>query len=334
MRAPLVLALLAAVALPFIASAAPTPAYRLTDSIAGPDGAWDYARIDDTGQRLYVARGNTVTVVDLATKAVTSIESVQRGHAVVPLPGGRLLVTSGNDSTVRLIDLPSGREIASIAVGKKPDAAILDATATHAYVMNADSGTISVIDLAIAKIVKTIVVKPALEYAAFGADGTLFVNDEDSSAIETIDVARGTVGKPIALPGCEGPTGLGYDASHDRLIAACTNGKAAIVDVRARRLAGLVAIGTGPDAVIIDAKRGFAFIPCGASGVLEILPMGGKTVERVATIKTEIGARTGALDLKSGTIYLPTAKFGPPVVGTKRPPMIPGSFHILSVRPA
>jgi YVTN family beta-propeller protein len=333
MRAP-ILALLAAVALPLVASAAPTPAYRVTESIAGPDGGWDYARVDDAGQRLYVARADAVMMVDLATKVVSSIETLQRGHAVVPLPGGGLLVTSGNDGTVRLVDPANGRERASIAVGKKPDAAILDASATHAYVMNADSGTISVIDLATAKVSKTIVVKPALEYAAFGADGTLFVNDEDANEIETIDVARGTMGKPIPLPGCEGPTGLGYDARHDRLIAACANGKASIVDVKARRLAGLVAIGKGPDAVIIDANRGLAFIPCGASGVLEILSMGGKTVERVATVKTEIGARTGALDLKTGTIYLPTAKFGPPVVGTKRPPMIPGSFHVLSVRPA
>ncbi|MEG3178684.1 YncE family protein [Sphingomonas sp. RB3P16] len=333
MRAP-ILSLLAAAALPLVASAAPTPAYRLTESIAGPDGGWDYARVDDAGQRLYVARGDAVTVVNLATKAVSSIEALQRGHAVVPLPGGKLLVTSGNDGTVRLVDLANGRESASIAVGKKPDAAILDATAKHAYVMNAGSGTISVINLATAKVVKTIAVKPALEYAAFSTNDMLFVNDEDANEIETIDVVRGAMGKPIPLPGCEGPTGLGYDARHDRLIAACANGKAAIVDVTAQRLTALVAIGAGPDAVVIDAKRGLAFIPCGANGVLEILSIGGMTVERVATVKTEIGARTGALDSKTGTIYLPTAKFGPPVVGTKRQPMIPGSFHILSVRPA
>ncbi|WP_218277160.1 hypothetical protein, partial [Pseudomonas sp. GW531-E2] len=78
-----------------------------------------------------------------------------------------------------MLDPATGTESATIAVGKKPDAAILDPTKTHAYVMNATSGTVSVIDLATAKLTQTITVKPALEYAAFAADGTLFINNEE-----------------------------------------------------------------------------------------------------------------------------------------------------------
>ncbi|PMU93282.1 YncE family protein, partial [Pseudomonas sp. GP01-A4] len=90
----------------------------------------DYARTDDDGTHLYVARGTSVTVVDLATGKVSSIGNVQRGHAAVPLPGGALLVTSGTDGTVRVLDPATGTESATIAVGKKPDAAILDPTKT------------------------------------------------------------------------------------------------------------------------------------------------------------------------------------------------------------
>ena len=334
MRPQSLLAAFVALALPLAGGAAAAPRYVVATAIAGPDGPWDYARTDDEGTHLYIARGNNVTVVDLATRKVSSIGNVQRGHAALPLPGGALLVSSGTDGTVRLLDPVSGSETATIAVGKKPDAAILDPAKTHAYVMNATSGTVSVIDLATAKLTKTIAVKPALEYAAFSADGTLFINNEDANEIETVDVARGVAGSPIPLLGCDAPTGLAYDKPHNRLIAACANGKAAVVDVATRTLTSLIAIGAGPDAVILDEARHLAFVPCGKDGVLDILSLAGAAVTHVGTVKTEVGARTGALDPKTGTLYLPSAKFGPAPAGGGRPAMLPGTFHILVVRPA
>lgn len=318
-----------------LATSGAAPVYHVTGSIAGPDGSWDYARVDPTAHRLYVARSGSVTVVDLAAGgSVTSWGELARGHAVLPLPGNRLLVTSGNDATVRFFDTVSGKQIASIAVGKKADAAIYDAPRHRAFVMNSGSGTISVIDTDKMAVTSTITVKPALEYAALAKDGTLFVNDEDANEIEVIDVARGKAGKPIALSGCEGPTGLGYDAKHNALIASCGNGKAALVDAATRRLVGLVDIGKGADAVIMDDMRRLAFIPCGGDGVLDILSLdapGG--IARVGRVNTETGARTGALDPATGAIYLPTAKFGPPATAGGRRSFVPGSFHILVVTP-
>lgn len=333
MRRPSLLAVFAVAATPVTIAASPAPTYTVAQSIAGPDGSWDYASVDDDGRHVYIARSTAVTVLDLASGAVSSFGAVERGHAVVPLRDGKLLVTSGTDGTVRVFDPHSGVATATIRVGKKPDAALLDRSGTHAFVMNADSGTVSVIDLATARVTRTIMVKPALEYAAFGADGTLFVNNEASDEIETVDVARGVAGKAIALPGCSTPTGLGYDTAHDRLIASCGNGKTAVVDARRRQLVALVDIGAGPDAVIIDEARGLAFIPCGKDGVLDMLSLTGSTVTKTGTIKTEVGARTGALDRRTGALYLPTAKFGTPAAGGGRPAMVAGSFHILVVKP-
>jgi YVTN family beta-propeller protein len=315
------------------AADAGAPSYKVTGSIAGPDGSWDYARVDAAGAHLYVARGNAVTVVDLAAGTAASIGAVQRGHAVVPLPGDRLLVTSGTDGSVRFLDAKDGRELANVPTGKKPDAAIVDAEGRRAFVMNSDSGTVSELDTAAMRVTRTIPVKPALEYAALDGD-TLFINDEELNEIETVDLAKGVAGAPIAMPGCEGPTGLALDAAHGRLISACANGKAAIVDIRARKLVGLVAIGLGPDAVILDAARGLAFVPCGKDGVLDILSIASDRVTHVGRVVTEKGAKTGALDARTGTIYLPTAQFGPPTQAGGRPVPVAGSFHILVVRPS
>lgn len=318
----------------FMTAAAPAaPTYGVSGSIPGPDGGWDYASVDPITHRLYVARSNAVTVVDLASATASSFGDLQRGHAVVPLADGRLLATSGTDGTVRFFSASDGKQISSVAVGRKPDAAILDATGKRAIVMNADSGTVSVIDTATMRVTQTLAAKPGLEYAALVGD-TLFVNDEDLGELETIDIAKGKLGKPIALAGCKGPTGLGFDSRNGRLISSCANGKAAIVDAKARKLTALVDIGKGPDAVIIDEKRALAFIPCGRDGVLDILSLASsKTVTRVARVTTEAGARTGALDPETGAIYLPTAKFGAPAQPGNRPGPVAGSFHILVVKP-
>lgn len=322
-------ALLCAAATPALAQS-----YSVTGSIPGPDGSWDYAQVDPAGEHLYVARGESVTVVDLASGSVSSIGSVQRGHAAVPLANGHLLVTSGTDGTVRFLDTADGHELAKLPVGKKPDAAILDHTGSRAYVMNADSGTVSVIDMVAMKVSATIQVKEALEYGAIEGS-TLYINNEDAGEIDTVDLIKRVAGKPIAMPGCEAPSGLALDAPHHRLISACANGKAAVVDTRTRKLVSLIDIGVGPDAVILDAARNLAFIPAGKDGVLDILSLASPTkVEHVGRVTTEPGARTGALDLKTGTIYLPTAKFGPPAQPGGRPVPEPGSFHVLVVKPS
>ena len=181
--------------------------------------------------------------------------------------------------------------------------------------------------------VRTISVVPGLEFAAISGR-TLFINNEDRNEIEVVDLDKGVTGAPIKLTGCEEPSGLALDAVHGRLISACANGTAAVTDVASRRLSQLVAIGHGPDAVILDAARSLAFIPAGKDGVLDVLDLSdAKKVTHKAAIRTGVGARTGALDPLTGAIYLPTAKLAPAAAGA-RPRVVPGSFHVLVVKPS
>jgi YVTN family beta-propeller protein len=313
------------------AAPVPAPSYKVTGSIAVPDGGWDYAKVDPKTGKLYVARTDSVTIVDLKSQAVSSIGKIVRGHAVVPIADTTLLlVSSGRDDSVRILDTATGTEKAKIAVGSDPDAALYDGITKHAFVMNAKAGTVSIIDPIAATVVGTITLKPGLEFAV-GAGSTLYVNNEDENEIETADMVTGKAGAAIPLTGCTGPTGLGYDKQRNRLISACANGKAAVVDL-ATRTVSLLAIGLGPDAVIMDRPRGVALIPCGKDGTLSVIDIaspGAATV--IATVPTEPGARTGAVDRRDGMVYLPSARFGPPAAAGGRPTMIPGSAHILVV---
>jgi hypothetical protein len=57
------------------------------------------------------------------------------------------------------------------------------------------------------------------------------------------------------------------------------------------------------------------------------------------SVKTQTGARTMAVDRKTGNVFLSIAEFGPrpdptPANPQPRPPMLPGTFSVLVMAPA
>ncbi len=77
-------------------------------------------------------------------------------------------------------------------------------------------------------------------------------------------------------------------------------------------------------------------------GTLTIIKsIGNDRYEVVQNLATEDGARTMALDSKTGAVYLSTAKLGPPSAPTQQnpnpprhPTVIAGSFKVLVARPS
>jgi hypothetical protein len=307
--------------------------YQVESRIAAPgDGGWDLATFDAVAKRVYVTHGAIVVAADVVHGTASApFSGIDRGHTAVPIAGQPLLaVTSGHDNSVRLFNTNSGAEVARIAVGTDPDAAFYDADAGRLVVMNAKSGTVSLVDPIARKVAATITLKPGLEIGTNDGD-TLLVNNEDLSELETANLRTGQAGPTIPLTGCQGPTGLAFDPATGQAISACANHKAAVVDVRNHRVTALLDIDAGPDTVLIDQKRRMALIPCGRDGTLILIALdGGAHV--VGRVTTEAGARTGALDPDSGTVYLPTADLAPAAAGG-RPQPKPGTFHILVVAP-
>jgi DNA-binding beta-propeller fold protein YncE len=333
------LATLAAAALAAGASAAP-PSYSVTGHIKVDDGGWDYASYDPAHGRVFISRSaGAVTVVDVATKAVNTltIPGSGRMHESLPLNhGALLLVTDGTANVAHLIDPATGASVADVPTGTKPDAAAFDPASGLALVMNGKSGDVTFIDPATHVAVATVAVGGALEFAATDGAGKAFVNIEDQNQIGVIDTKAHTLIGHYALTGCDSPSGLAYAPGAGVLIAACANKVAKVLSAADGHDIATLAIGAGPDAVIYDPVRKLAFIPCGRDGVLEVIAVRGPSdVAVVATVTTQVGARTGTVDPATGAIYLPTAQFQPPATpGGGRPTAIPGTFEILVVTPA
>lgn len=333
--------LLGAAALTLVALTAPAalaqtaPSYAVSDHVKGPDGGFDYASFDPVHRRVYVSRTGGVLALDVDTQTVTGhLTDAQRSHEVLPLAdGAQVLVTDSGTNSAHLADALSGRKLAEIPTGQKPDAALFDPSSGLALVMNGGSGDVTLIDPVAQKAVGRIAVGGGLEFGVADGAGKVFVNIEDQNRLAALDVKSKTVLARYALPGCEGPTGLAFAADAGVLISACANRVALVVRASDGHVLKTLAIGAGPDAVIYDAERRLAFIPCGRDGVLEVIAVhGAEDIAVVQTVKTMVGAKTGALDPKTGALYLPTARRAPAASGGKSP-VIPGTFEILVVAP-
>jgi hypothetical protein len=116
------------------------------------------------------------------------------------------------------------------------------------------------------------------------------------------------------------------------LISACANGVAKLTRARDLQPLGQIAIGPRPDGAFADEARHRAYIPSGGDGTLTVIDTSASLPRKIATVATEVGARTGTVDPSTGTVYSIAAKFGPPPAGGGRPPILPGSVELLVIR--
>jgi len=326
-----VLAVLAALAVAALAPAASGQgtAYRVIERVAGPDGGWDYVRVDPAAGRVFVTRGTSVMALELKTgRLVEGLAPGVRLHIALPVNGGReILVTNGGSDSVAFADARTGAVLARTPTGKGPDAATFDPRSSLVLVMDHAAGDVTLVDPRTRKAAGSVQIGGALEEASVDGKGLGFVNVESAGEVAVIDIAGRKVLRRIKLDGCEGPTGSAYDAQ-DRLLLVACQGATALVDPAAGKVVQTLPTGQGADGVVYDPVRRLAFTPAGRDGTLSVIAIEKGRGRIVQTLETQKGARTLALDERTGRIYLPSAQY---TVADGRFSIVPGTFHILVV---
>jgi hypothetical protein len=314
------------------AHAAPGPSgLQVVGKIAGPDGGWDYASYDPAHNRVLVAHGTQVLAIDAASGALNAnFAAGDHLHAVVPVPGqGVIVTTNSGDSSARILDAADGHLIASVPTAKDADGAIFDPSSGLVIVVDGDAGEVTLVDPKAHNSPGSITIGDSLEFPAVDGKGKLFVNVESKNEIAVVDIATRKVVARYPMPGCQRPTGLAYVAG-GRLVVACGAGAADLLDAASGHEIATFKIGGFPDAVLYDPARALAYIPSGLTGTLTVIALKGSADNTVIdTVPTQIGARTGAVDPKSGRIWLPTAEYQLPVPAGQRPTPKPGTFQVL-----
>ncbi len=134
------------------------PLYQQTAKwTIGGDGGWDYLTLDPDGNRLFVAHGTSILVIDLATGKQVGEIPATGAHGVALVPDKHLGFSSnGRAGTVTVFDSQTLKPQSDIKVGENPDAIIYDPHSKHVIVMNGRSKDLMAIDPATLKVDATI----------------------------------------------------------------------------------------------------------------------------------------------------------------------------------
>ena len=114
--------------------------------------------VDPAGQRAAISNygsedepGETLTLVDLRTSSVTTIDLAPRArpHGIAWMPDGRrLVVTTEGSNTLSVVDLVERRVVDAIETGgEQPHMVVVDRSGRFAWVTQIASGSVSRIDL-------------------------------------------------------------------------------------------------------------------------------------------------------------------------------------------
>lgn len=302
------------------------PDYRVTKSVAlGSGERWDFVTFDPTGKRVYIAHGDHVTVVD-ATKGevIGQIGTFPGGtHGIaISAETHQGYTDDGKAGTATVFDLTSLRPSKKIPAAPGADGIIYEPITGHIFVINGDSGSLTVIDPKTNTSIATINVGAGLEAGLADGKGALFVDGAENHDIVKIDAKSNKVEAHFEMPACKKPHGLALDSETRRLIATCANNILVVVDADSGANVATLPIGSGSDGAAFDPIRKMIFSSNGDGTLSVIREKDAQTFISAATIKTARGARTMAIDPKTGRLFLVAAdiaKIDPPITPGGRP---------------
>ncbi len=323
-----------------VAAIAAPPAYKVVNKIKiGGATRWDYVYVDSANHRLYVSHATQTEVVDTNTdKVVGMIPGTNGVHGIaVANDLNRGFTSDGMDNDVTIFDLKTLAVLGKVKTGTNPDAIIYEPTTHRVLTFNGRSSDSTIFDAKTGDVVAAAVpVGGKPEFAQVDGKGHVYFNLEDKAEIGEIDAKAAAVTKHYSIAPCEEPSGLAINPKNNYLYSVCGNKLMIISDPAAGKVVGQAAIGQGPDGVAFD--DGYAFSANGRDGNITMV---GETspgkFEAVATIPTQVFARTIGSDQKAHKLYLPDAEYGPPPAppaGGGRPgraQALPDSFEIIVV---
>ena len=308
--------------------------YVFDKKIAVPgDGGYDYIAIDSVNNHLFVSHGTAFNVVDLATEQpIGVIEGMKGVHGIAIVNAvNKGFISDGRGKSVVVVDLKTFEKVKTIDLpAEDEDGIIYDPYSEKVYVFCGDSKAVCVIDIHTLAMVKQIDLGGGPEFAVSDGKGLIFNNIEDLSVLKVIDAKTLAVKASYPLAPCGGPTGLAFDAGHQRLFTGCRANKGlSVVDAVSGKVVTTLPIGAGVDAVVYDAADKLIFCSNGDATTTIIRQDGADQYSVVQTLATQPRAKTMAMDMRTKKLYLSAPQFE---TGTRK--VVPGTFAIYVYKPA
>ena len=310
-------------------------------SISGDTG-WDYITADSEGRRLYVPHGIEVVVLDLDSGAIVGKVAGLKGvHGVaIAREFGRGFISTADPGSVTIFDLKTLAVIDKLRVGDDPNGIIYDPRTQRVFSADRGSRRVTAIDAKTGKIAgATEDLGGRTEHLAADEAGHVFLNMPDIGKLHKLDAQSLKVMETWPLdPPCGQPSSMDVDRVNNRVFVGCRSGLFTVVDGSTGKIVATHPIGLGVDGLEYDPKTALIYVSTGGGdGALSIFHQ--ESLDKYALVENVMtlpGARTMALDQKSGRVCLPVADLGPLSITTAktprpRAPAIPGTFSVLVV---
>jgi DNA-binding beta-propeller fold protein YncE len=273
------------------------------------EGGTDYLTAEAGTSRVFVTRSTHVMVVDGVTGQVLGdIPDTPGVHGVGIAPkAGRGFTTNRGNETVTMFDLKTLAVVKQIKVGSGLDGIMYDAADDKIILTNHSrpAGTLTAINPASGEIVATVELEDTSpEGAAADGKGHIFVNNEGKNTMQVVDVKTWKTTASWPLAPCDGPTGIAYDKTTNRIFSGC-NKTSVVLDADTGKVVATIANGTRVDALGWDPSTKLVYIPNGAQGNVTVAHQNSPdTYSIVATVDTVPGAKTISVDPVTHKAYL------------------------------
>jgi hypothetical protein len=320
--------------------AAAGPYQILKKATVGGDGGFDYIFADVEGRRLYIPRRSGLSVFNLDTlEPAGGIESVKSGGAAVDPKSHHGFSTT---KPITMWDSNTLQVIKTIDVTGGPDGIMFDSYNERIWILGHQPPYVTVIDAKDGTVVGTVDLVGTAEQATSDGKGTVYVNVSDKGGVAVVNAKNLTVtaNYDLSSKGIHG-SGMAVDAKNHVLFAYYRDPKPVVVILNADNGNVLTTLptGEGVDTVAFNPATMEAISTENAGSVTIIKENSPTSFSIEQTLQTMAGAKTVALDTKTGHLFTMTAEYGPPAADAKpgaagrpaRGPMVPGSFSILMI---
>ena len=314
-------------------------AYSVTRAVAlGAPDSWDYVTFDASSQRVFVAHGDRLTVVDGRSGVIVGqVEGAPGGtHGIALVPSiQRGYTDDGEAGRIKVFDMKTLKIVDDLPAQPDADGAILDPTSGHIFVMTGDSGKVTIVDPKTDRVLANVDAGGKLEFAASGHNGKVYVEGEEKREIVRIDASTNQIDAKWPIKVCESPHGLAIDTDSHRLFASCANSKLVVINADDGSVVATLPIGQGTDATAFDPGRHLIFSSNGRSGDITVIREVSPSKYIVAgTVKTFVTARTMSIDPVSGRLYVVAGEVEKASSTGGRPKLVPGSLKLYFLDPA
>ena len=297
---------------------------------------FDYITVDSTARRVYLSHGTEIKVINADTgDLIGNITGLKQDHGVaIASEFDRGFITDGAQGKVIFFDLKTLKVLGEAKAEDDADGVVYDPASKRVFVMEGDPASTTVIDAKTGSVVETVALGGKPEFAVADGAGTIFINLESKNQIAVLDshTLKIKARWPVAPTG--EPTALAIDVKHRRLFSAGREPqKLVVMDADSGKVIQSFPISGGVDAAAFDPETGKVFAST-RDGMIHVFHEDSpEKFSEVETVKTEYGAKTMGLDLKTHHLFVDTADFAPAAPTASQPHprrmAVPGTFRVL-----